>query len=225
MLTIFIRTLLVYILLIVVMRLMGKRQIGELEVTDLVTTLLISEIASVPLTNLDAPLSHAVLPILLLLILEVFSSVILLRCSRLKNLVSSRPTVIIQRGILNQRALRELRISLDELMSEIRQTGLSDLSQVQYAILEKNGSLTVLPKSKYAPLTPDQANVVVPEEGLMHIVFSNGQYSKTGLALIGKDRSWLQAALKRRGLKEEQLFCITANEQGKLFWIRKEETK
>jgi len=222
MITIFIRTLIIYILLIAIMRLMGKRQIGELEVTDLVTTLLISEIASLPLTNLELPVSHAVLAILLLFIFEVFSSVILLRIPRLKNLVSARPTVLIQRGVLNTRALRDVRISLDELMSEIRQQGLCDLSQVQYAILEKNGKLTVIPKARFAPMTPEQANLEVKEERLMHIVFSNGHYSTTGLSLIGKDADWLRSALRRRGLDESRLFCVTANENGELFWISKE---
>ena len=225
MITIFIRTLIIYVVLIATMRLMGKRQIGELEVTDLVTTLLISEIASLPLTNLDIPLSHAILPILLLLILEVFSSVILLRFPKLKGLVSARPTVIIQRGVLRPRALRDVRISLEELMSEIRQQGLSDITQVQYAILEKNGKLTVLPKARYAPITPEQADLKVKEDALMHIVFSNGQYSPVGLSLIGKDVSWLRAALQRRGLVEDNLFCVTANEDGALFWIVKEDEK
>ena len=225
MITIFVRTLIVYAFLILTMRLMGKRQIGELEVTDLVTTLLISDVAALPLTNPDTPVLHAILPILLLLILEVASSVILLRLPRLKNLVSARPTVLIQHGRLNSRALRDVRISIDELMSEIRQQGLTSFSQVQCAILEKNGKLTVLPKARYAPTTPEQLGLSVPEESLMHIVFSNGTYSKAGLALIGKDVQWLTSALRRRGLEEERLFCVTADEKGNLFWIPKEDTK
>ncbi len=223
--TILFRTLIIYTCLIVIMRLMGKRQIGELEVTDLVTTLLLSEIASLPITNLDIPLSHAVVPMLILLSLEVLSSVILIRFPKLKTLVSARPTVIIQSGDLRQGALRELRISLDELMSEIRQQGLSDLSQVECAILEKNGKLTVLPKAKHAPLTPQQAGIEVEEDPLMHIVYSNGTFSQTGLQLIGKDRDWLEKELHQRGLHPEQLFCVTANNSGTLFWIHKEENQ
>ena len=151
MLTILIRTLIVYVVLICIMRLMGKRQIGELEVTDLVTTLLISEIASLPITNQEIPISHALIPMITLLILEVFSSVILIRFPSLKALVSARPTVIIQEGHLKQDALRELRISMDELISEIRQQGFAELSQIDTAILEKNGKLTVLPKGSFPP--------------------------------------------------------------------------
>lgn len=220
--TILIRTLIIYIVLILIMRLMGKRQIGELEVTDLVTTLLISEIASLPITNQEIPLAYAVIPMLMLLILEVFSSMVLIRFPKLKSIVSARPTVIINRGLLDQRALRDLRISLDELMSEIRQSGVTDLSEVEYAILEKNGKLTVLPKAGFLPPTAKDMGIDVTDDGLMHIVYSNGSFSRVGLALIGRDRAWVEKQLKRRGLALEDLFCVTANEGGRLFWISKE---
>ena len=223
MITILIRTLIIYIVLIAIMRLMGKRQIGELEVTDLVTTLLISEIASLPITNQEIPLSYAVIPMSTLLILEVLSSVVLIRIPKLKNIVSARPTVIINGGKLDQQALRNLRISLDELMSEIRQNGVTDLSQVECAILEKNGKLTVLPKARFSPPHAEQLGLSVKEEGLMHIVYSNGSFSRVGLQLIGKDRAWVEKQLKRRGLDVAQTFCVTANENGKLFWILREE--
>ena len=221
--TILIRTLIIYFVLILIMRLMGKRQIGELEVTDLVTTLLISEIASLPITNQEIPLAYAVIPMVTLLILEVFSSMVLIRFPSLKSIVSARPTVIINRGRLDKRALRDLRISLDELMSEIRQSGVTDLSEVECAILEKNGKLTVLPKACCLPPTAKDMGIEVSDGGLMHIVYSNGRFSRVGLALIGRDRAWVERQLRRRGLALEDLFCITANEGGRLFWIAKEE--
>ncbi len=222
--TILIRTLLIYLFLIFTMRLMGKRQIGELEITDLVTTLLLSEIASLPITNQDIPVSYAIIPMITLLTLEVLSSYILVRFPRLKNLFSPQPSVIISGGILHPSALQEARLSLDELMSEIRQSGISDLSYVDYAILEKNGKLTVLPKAAYAPPTAKELNLSPPPEGLMHIVYSSGSFSDAGLRMIGKDREWLEKALRRQGLLKEELFCVTANEAGKLYWVRKEKT-
>lgn len=223
--TILIRTLLIYVFLILTMRLMGKRQIGELEVTDLVTTLLLSEIASLPITNQDIPVSYAIIPMITLLTLEVFSSYILVRVPGLKTLLSARPSVIICRGVLNQTVLREARLSLDELMSEIRQQGISDLSYVDYAILEKNGKLTVLPKAAYAPPTAKEMKLSPSSEGLMHIVYSNDRFSDAGLQMVGKDRAWLSGEMERRGLLLQELFCVTASETGKLYWIRKEEKK
>lgn len=221
--TILIRTLIIYFSLIITMRLMGKRQIGELEVTDLVTTLLISEIASLPITNQEIPVLFAIIPMITLLVLEIISSYILVCFPRLKKLVSATPTVVIRGGQLRQDALRQLRLSLEELMSEIRQQGLTDLSMVECAILEKNGKLTVIPKAEYATPTVGQLGLQVANEGLMHIVFCNGSYSTFGLSLIGKDRDWLERQLARRKLLPEQLFCVTANEQGHLYWIKKED--
>lgn len=225
MVTILIRTLIIYVFLILTLRLMGKRQIGELEVTDLVTTLLLSEIASLPITNQEIPVSYALIPMVILLALEVFSSYILLRFPALKKILSARPTVLIQKGRLLQDALREVRISVDELMGEVRCQGLTDLSQVEYAILEKNGSLTVLPKSAYRTPSAEELGLKLPRESLMHIVYSGGRISAYGLQLIGKDGAWLSAELKKRKLDQNQLFCVTANDRGELFWIPREEEK
>ncbi len=222
MLTILIRTLIVYVVLICIMRLMGKRQIGELEVTDLVTTLLISEIASLPITNQEIPISHALIPMITLLILEVFSSVILIRFPSLKALVSARPTVIIQEGHLKQDALRELRISMDELISEIRQQGFAELSQIDTAILEKNGKLTVLPKGSFSTPTVQQLGIKPDDSGLMHIVYANDTVSRRGLTLIGRDDAWLMHELKKKGLAPKDQFCITANRHGDLYSVPKE---
>lgn len=214
--TILIRTLIIYVALITTMRLMGKRQIGELEVTDLVTTLLLSEIASLPITNQEIPLSYALIPMITLLALEVLSSLILVRAPAWKKLVSASPTVIIQNGQVDTRALSDLRISIEELMSEIRQQGLSRPDQVECAILEKNGKLTVLPKAKYATPTVEQLGLQVKDDPLMHVVFCNGSYSNTGLGLIGKSKDWLEMQIQKHNLDLKKLFCIMANEKGDL---------
>ena len=222
MVTILLRTLIVYITLILIMRLMGKRQIGELEVTDLVTTLLISEIAALPITNHELPVLAAVIPMITLLSLEVLSSWILVRFPRLRGLVSATPTVIVLNGRLKQSALLELRLSLEELMGEIRRQGLVELSQVDCAILEKNGNLTILPKPEFSPPTAGQLGMKPPRDELMHIVYCNGVFSKKGLALIEKNIDWLERELLRHNLCKEDLFCVTANASGKLFWLKKE---
>ena len=216
MVTILFRTLLVYFFLILIMRTMGKRQIGELEVTDLVTTLLISEIAALPITNQDIPLSYALLPMGTLLFLEVLSSVILVRLPRWKNLVSARPTVLIRRGHLDQSALRDLRISMDELISEVRQQGVRSLRDVDYAILEKNGKLTVLTK---------ETDETSPKRGLMQILLSDGEINRAGLRQVQWEEERLLQALRAQGLSPQEVFCATANEEGDLYVIPKENKK
>lgn len=221
--TILFRTVLIYVCLITTMRLMGKRQIGELEVTDLVTTFLLSEIASLPITDRNIPVICAIIPMIALLTLEVFSSYILLRVPRLKSLLSARPTVLMSRGHLDQQALREVRVSVDELMSEVRQQGLTSLAQVECAILEKNGKLTVLPKPAFAQPNASQLGVESKDDPLMHIVYTGGTFSDTGLYLIGKDRAWLEGQLLQHGLEKSRLYCVTANEAGELYWIERDE--
>lgn len=226
MITLIFRTLLVYIFLILIMRLMGKRQIGELEVTDLVATLLLSEIASLPITDPNIPVLHAIVPMIILLSLEVFSSYILLRAPKLKKILSASPTFIIKDGILDQAALTATRLSVEELMSEIRQQGLCSLSYVWYAILEKDGRLTILPRTRYSPPTQEQMNITSQEESLMHVIYNGGVYNDMGLSLIGKDRAWLEKQMARRGITLADQFCVTANSQGEIYWIpKKKENK
>ena len=227
MITLIFRTLLVYIFLIFIMRLMGKRQIGELEVTDLVATLLLSEIASLPITDPNIPVLHAIIPMIVLLSLEVFSSYILLRAPKLKKILSATPTFIIKDGVLDQAALVATRLSIEELMSEIRQQGLCSLSYVWYAILEKDGRLTILPRARYSPPTQEQMNISSQEESLMHVVYNGNVYNDMGLSLIGKDRAWLEKQMARRGVAISYQFCVTANSHGEIYWIpkKKEEKK
>lgn len=221
MITLIFRTLLVYIFLILIMRLMGKRQIGELEVTDLVATLLLSEIASLPITDPNIPVLHALIPMIVLLSLEVFSSYILIRVPKLKNFLSATPTFIIKDGVLDQSALVATRLSIEELMSEIRQQGFCSLACVWYAILEKDGRLTILPRARYSPPTQEQMNIAAAEESLMHVVYNGNCYNDKGLSLIGKDRAWVEKQLLRRGVAPADQFCVTANSQGEIYWIPK----
>ena len=223
MITLIFRTLLVYISLIIIMRLMGKRQIGELEVTDLVATLLLSEIASLPITDPNIPVLHAIVPMVVLLSLEVFSSYILLRAPKLKKILSACPTVLIKDGVLDQAALMAVRLSVEELMSEIRQQGFSNLAYVWCAILEKDGKLTILPRSRYSPPTQELLNLTSPEESLMHVVYNGGVWNDAGLNLIGKDRVWLERQMARRGVELADQFCVTANSKGEVYWIPKQK--
>ena len=217
MITIFFRTLLIYLILIATVRLMGKRQIGELEVTDFVTTLILSEIAALPITDTNIPVSHALIPMITLLFLEVASSVVLIRLPGLKALVSARPTIVVSDGVLDQRALRSIRISMEELMGEIRQQGYSSMDEINHAILEKNGKFTILPKPEFAQPTAKQLNLKTQaDDPLMHVVFSDGRCNRAGLSLIDRDEEWLFEQLRARGHDPRKLFCVTASRAGEL---------
>lgn len=222
MLTIFIRTFIVYIILIVAMRIMGKRQIGELEVSELVTTLMLSEIASMPIENQDFPVMYAVIPIITLLSVEVFSSVILIKLPQLKNLVSARPSILIRGGEIIQSELEKNRISPEELMCELRAAEYTDPTQIAYAILEKNGKLTVLPKAEYSQPTLSQLSIPVSESGILHLLVIDGKICKNNLKSSPRNLSWLTKELKKLPCRMDEIYIFGVDDAGKTLLIRKD---
>lgn len=223
--TILIRTVLVYIILMVAMRLMGKRQIGELEVSDLVTTLLISEIASLPITDNTIPLSHAALPIILLITLEICSSAAVVLFPKFKNLVTARPTTLIKNGKLCRREMMSARISLDELICELRQCGYVDIDDILYAILEKNGKITVIPKARANIPTCEQASIGVKEKGIFHIVIDNGTVNEHGLLEVSLTREQLERKLRHNGLAARDVYLMMIGDNGEERIISKQESQ
>lgn len=212
MFTILFRTALIYFFLIGIMRLMGKRQLGELEMTDLVITLLLSEIATIPITDKNTPVLYAIVPVVTLASFEVFTSALSLRFPKLKALLSPKPTVLIHNGEVNRREMKKVRISLDELLCELRQQNVGDIEQVQYAILESNGKISVIVKSLCTPPTAEQLGMRPPEQGILHIVYCDGVYSDHTLRSLGKDRRWAQKQMRLQGLSPEQVFYMMVDD-------------
>ena len=222
MVTIFIRTLLIYLFLIISMRLMGKRQIGELEISELITTLLLSELAALPITDTSIPISHSIVPIVTLVSFEVISSYLLARFPLLKNIISTRPTVLIEKGVLNRKTMLSARISADELMTELRQKGVCSLSEVQYAILEQNGKITVIQKAKYKNPTVEQMKLDEKESGISHIVVCEGKLNKNGMRSVSLDKKQVMTKLKKAKLQLGEVYVMTVDDSGKIEIIRKE---
>lgn len=225
MLTIFFRTLITYFVLVFSVRLMGKRQIGELQVSEFIVALMLSEIAAAPITSRTMPLLYAIVPILLLLSVEVIVSYILLKSNTLKRLFYGSPTILIKRGKLLQPELSKNRIELDELMSELRQKGFSDPSDVYYAVLEENGKLSVFPTAGKSPATAEDLELDTTENGLAHVCVIDGKTIKKNLRNAGWDEARLFAELGRHGVELEDVFLMTVNDTGKVTLIKKEKKK
>lgn len=219
------RTVLTYILLIFAMRMMGKRQIGELEISDLVTTLLISEIASLPITDTAIPLTHALIPIILLVCFEVLSSALLANCPKIKNLITARPATLIRDGKLCKQAMKDARISADELISELRQKGISDLREVRYAILEQNGKITVIPRAQCAPPNAQQLEIRVEDSGLFHIIIDKGVINKHNAQDLQISQKALNERLKEIGLTPKDVYLMMINDSGEERIIPKSEAQ
>lgn len=221
--TILIRTLIIYAALIIIMRFMGKRQLGELEIADLVTTLLISEVASLPLTDPDVPLSRAVFPILVLMSLEVLLSGGLLKFPFLKKILSIRPAILICHGVPDRRTMRSVRISTEEMLSQLRQKDVADIDEVEYAILEPNGQISVVKKATYQQATLGQLGIKTTETGMMHLVISDGEVNLRNLELAGKDRRWLDAFLGANRLTVSEVFMLLVDDDGQVRLFGKED--
>ena len=205
------------------MRLMGKRQIGQLDLTDLITTFLISQIASLPIENPDIPIMYALIPMITLLSFEIVSSMILSKSQTLKNLFSSRPGFFIKDGEIDQKEIRKNRISLDELMGELRKQGVGDFSDVKYAIIEQSGQVSIILKSSCQQPTLKDLGIKSDDAGIEHIVIANGRINLHGLEVISKDRDWLNEELKKRHCDCKDVFLMTVNDSEKINFIQKDQ--
>ncbi len=223
--TILLRTAIIYVALIIAMRLMGKRQIGELEVSELVTTLLISEVASLPITDAGIPVSHALIPIIALLFFEVASSMLAVTFPRLKNIFTARPTTLIRNGRFCIRAMRGARITADELIGELRQQGIIDISEVLYAILEQNGKITVVQKAKYRIPNAEQLKIKTSETGICHIVVDKGIINDHSLCELGMDKKKLEKILQRQGVERKDIYLMIINDAGDVNIVHRNEVK
>ena len=222
MLIVFIRTVVIFAILIAVLRLMGKRHLGELEIGELVTTLMISEIATLPLENPSVPLLYAIIPLSTLMLFEVGISMILTKFPKLKNLISPRPSVIIRQGKLDQKELRRLRISMDEFLSVLRQNNVADISDVNYAIMEQNAKITIVPKAEASQPTMKEFNLPCRDKGIPHILIADGVVNEYNLKNSKKDKDWLNAELKKHNITSDGVFLFTVNDIDEVYIIKKE---
>ena len=222
MLTIFIRTIIIYAILTITMRIMGKRQLGELDVGELVITILLSEIASLPITNPEKSLWTAIIPVATLAALEIISSALILKFPKVKKFLSSKPAILISHGRMNRKEMHKVRISVEDLVTQIRQNGIFDLEEVDYAILEENGKMSIIPKSIYRQ--PDRRDLNIPDDnsGAMHILISDGIINTHGLNILNKDEKWLLKILQTYTLTPADVLCMTSNDAGKLYIVKED---
>ncbi len=223
MLTVFIRTLIVYAALITTLRLLGKRQLGELEISELVTTLLVSEIAVLPIENPDYPLLRAFLPIVTLLLLEVLASLLLVRFPALKHLFSSRPTVLVRRGVPLEKELRRARVSPEELISALRQKEVSDIGEVELAILESNGQISVLRRAGASPPSADALGVAVNAPTVSRILVSNGRIDRHGVRETPNGKKVIEAALKKEKCRLSDVFLMLSDGEKSVVVVKKKK--
>lgn len=226
MFVVLIRTIVLYLLIIVGIRLLGKRQVGELEPSELVLALIIADLASVPMQDNGIPLLSGVIPIVTLLAVATILSVLTVRSLRFRALLCGRPSIVVENGVIQERELRKNRLTIDELMEELRGQGYADFKSVKFAVLETNGRLSVLPYAAQRPVTAAQMGLNPDEPGLPVILVSDGRLLSHNLKGRGYESVWLKKQLENHGLSDpQQVFLLTVDEAGNTYCVPKEAVK
>lgn len=223
MFVVFFRTLIIYFVIIVCLRIMGKRQLGELQPSEFVIAILISNIATLSIEDTDIPLIGAVVPIITLMSAEVILSFITLKSGKAQILVSGNPVMIIRNGKIDQKSMRDLRFSIEDLMSQLRINGIFDIQDVAWAIVETNGQLTVYPKFEAQPITPK--TIVEPESGSdtpPMVLISDGVLCSKTLSACNLTKKWYEGVLKKENLSEKEIFLMTCDPSAKYYIVKKE---
>ena len=224
MVTVLIRTAIIYVLFTIAIRLMGKRQVGEMQLSELITTFMLSELAINPIQDISIPIAYSVIPLVFLFAMEVISSFLVMKSPFLKKIFMGTPSVIIKNGVLNQRELARLRISLSELLSELRLKDVSSIEDVDYAILEQNGKLSVFLKADKRTVTiEDLQKSKKPSSGIAHALIIDGDINRSGLEMSGKSEKWLLDYLKKNNLEAKDVFLISVDNTNNINIIKKEE--
>lgn len=223
MLIVFIRSVILYLMIVFSVRLMGKRQIGELQPSELVVTILVSNIATLPIEDISIPMSMGIVPILTLVSLDVIMSGITLKNRKIRKIVSGSPKIIIENGRLKPELLSELRFSADDLLEGLRSQGVFDISEVEQAIVETTGVISVCLKKQNQPPTAQELGLEIKEEAPPVLIIDGGRIIEPALEHLGFNKAWLKKILDKESKALKEIFLMTADRSGKYYYVTYEK--
>ncbi len=218
-----VRTVIIYIFIITAMRIMGKRQLGELQPAELVVTLLISDLAAVPMQESGMPLLNGLIPIMMLVALELLLSVLMMKIPAFHRLIGGKAKIVVNDGKIDASAMKGMRLTVEDLMETLRQQGTFDITDIQYAIVEANGKISVYPKPGARQVTCQDLSLAPPDNGIPMVIVSDGKVSQWGLSVCGLDESWLSGVLAANTCSLSDIFILTADKSRQYTLIRKEQ--
>ena len=218
----FFRTVILYLVLMGAVRLMGKRQIGQLEPSEFVVAMLVADLAAIPMQDGSIPLLSGVVPILTILGLELVMAFLIMKSVAVRRFVCGKPVILVENGNILQENLRSTRVTLDELISHLRQKDVLDLKAVQYVILETDGNLSVFPYPKDIPASAREAGIEVESHYLPVTIIEDGYFSEENLQKAGKDSAWLRRILEEYKSTVDRTFLLTVDDLDKVVWLGKE---
>ena len=222
MLITFFRAIILYIVVLAVMRLMGKREIGQLQPFELAISIMIADLASIPMTEIGIPIFNGIVPILGLLVMHLIISVINLKSLKAREIICGKPSILIYRGKINEQELKKERFTINELEERLRGNNVVNLGDVEYAILETSGQVTVIQKPEKRNTIPEDFNIVPEYEGIPYDLVVDGKVMMKNLKLIGKNYAWLKKQVEKFDIKPEEALIVTLDGKGQIFCQKKE---
>ncbi len=196
MLSAFYRTAILYICVVIALRIMGKRQLGELQPSELVIALMISDLAAIPIESDNIPLIRGIIPVFTLVLIEFIFSILIIKSEFFRKLITGTPTKIISDGKFDKKQLSKLRITFDDVMEQLRLAGYNSISEIDSAVIETNGQLSIIPKEAFRPVVCEDLNITPEQTHLPYTLISDGKLRKNNLKNSGLDEKWLKNKLK-----------------------------
>ena len=223
MLLTFFRAIILYILVLLVMRMMGKREIGQLQPFELAIAVMIADLASTPMADIGSSLFDGIVPILALLIMHLLISSINLRSVNIRKIISGKPSILVYRGRIDEKVLKKEKITINELQERLRGNNIFNMADVEYAILETSGQLTVIPKPEKRGTIPQDFGIVPQYEGLTYDLIVDGKVMYENLKQLGKDERWLEKEAQKSKAKPNDILLMTIDGKGEIFCQKKEQ--
>lgn len=221
MLITFFRSILIYIFVLIVMRLMGKREIGQLQPFELAIAIMIADLASIPMTDPGIPISNGIISILGLLVIHLIISIINMKSIKAREIICGKPTILIYRGKIDEKALKRERFTINELEERLRGNNVVNLGDVEYAILETSGQVTIIQKPEKRNTIPEDFNIVPEYEGIPYDLVIDGKIMDDNLKALGKNREWLKKQVEKFKMKPEEALVVTYDGKGQIFCQKK----
>lgn len=216
MFTMFFRAAFLYAALVAVMRLLGKRQLGELQPYEFTLTILLAELIADPVSNVSMPLVYGLLPVAALIVVQGVLSIACLKSDKIRAVVSGKPTLVINRGVIDQKALDRLCLSLSDLLEGLRSAGFLDPSEVGTAVVEANGAISAFEDACSRPPKAGEMGLETGYDGMPMILIMDGRIQPHNLRSTGRDENWLRGLLDGRGLAVKAVYLASLDTRGNM---------
>ena len=217
MFTLIIRSIIIYFLVLIVFRLMGKRQLGQMQPFELVLTLILADLATIPMSEISVPLIHGVVPLLTLLVVHYIITISTRFSTRLSELISGKPVIVINQNGIDYKAVKELNLTIDDITEALRSAGYFSVNEVLFAIMETNGKISVLPRSSNSPVIRSDLKINCPENTLPVTLISEGKILKNNFQQIKCSKEKVMQYINSLNVKIKNILIFTLDNNGQVY--------